>query len=81
MELLATVPIIGWAIELDVVESFDSANLQSYNSWNSVGFDLTNLTFRYPADKINSLSEEYHWRLGRFQALISWVIGLNHHHL
>ena len=60
----STLPIIGWAIELDNRDSFDSNNLRSFNSWNDIGFDLTNLTFSIPNGQNQlEVGEEYYWRV------------------
>ncbi|MEC7178665.1 MAG: DNRLRE domain-containing protein, partial [Candidatus Thermoplasmatota archaeon] len=60
----SSLPISGWALELDVVDSFDTLNLRSFTSWNNEGFDLTNLTFSIPAGQNQlTVGEQYHWRV------------------
>ena len=60
----SSLPVSGWALELDVVDSFDTLNLRSFTSWNDEGFDLTNLTFSIPAGQNQlTVGEQYHWRV------------------
>ena len=73
----SSLPISGWAIELDVSDSFDTNNLRSFTSWNDGGFDLTNLTFSIlPRQNQLTVGEQYHWRVrALYLMLINWVIG------
>ena len=49
--------IVGWALDIDKSSTFSSQDLQSYTSWNDVGFDLTNNEFELP----NDLDEGFQW--------------------
>ena len=51
----------GFVIDIDSNTSFDSADLLSYGSWTSSGFDLTNMTFQVPVDL--SVGETWYWRV------------------
>jgi hypothetical protein len=53
--------LAGWTIEIDTAETFDTANLQSYTSWNDAGFDTTNLTYT-PQTELNT-GTTWYWRV------------------
>jgi len=54
-------PVAGWAIDIDVSDTFSSPQLQSYNSWNDPGFDIVNSEFELS----NELDEgmKWYWRV------------------
>ena len=54
-------PLAGWTIEIDTADTFDSANLQSYTSWNDAGFDTTDLTYT-PQTELNT-GTTWYWRV------------------
>ncbi|MBT60982.1 MAG: hypothetical protein CMA63_05460 [Euryarchaeota archaeon] len=51
----------GWAIQLDLSETFDSTNLITKTSWNDPGFDAPNLTFTPTTDLDDGVT--WHWRV------------------
>jgi len=53
--------VSGFVIDIDSNVSFESADLLSYGSWTSSGFDLTNLTFQIPVDL--DLGTTWYWRV------------------
>ena len=60
----SSAPVNGWSLEVDTVDTFDTSNLRSFNSWNDAGFDIGNNTFSIPNSQNGlDLGEEYHWRV------------------
>jgi len=53
--------LAGWTVEIDTTNTFDSADLQSYTSWNDAGFDTTNLTYTPQSDL--TTGKTWHWRV------------------
>ena len=53
--------IIGWALEIDSASSFSSNELQTYTSWNDIGFDLSNTNFEIQNDL--DVGEQWFWRV------------------
>ena len=51
----------GFVVDIDSTTTFDSAELLSYGSWTSSGFDLTNMTFQVPVDL--STGKTWYWRV------------------
>ena len=51
----------GFVIDIDSNVSFESADLLSYGSWTSSGFDLTNMTFQVPVDL--DIATTWYWRV------------------
>ena len=50
MGLQPQMPIIGWALEIDSTDSFDSIDKRSVSSWNDPGFDVVEETLQSPLD-------------------------------
>ncbi|MDC0056064.1 DNRLRE domain-containing protein, partial [Deltaproteobacteria bacterium] len=53
--------VSAFAIDIDSNTSFESADLLSYGSWTSSGFDLTNMTFQIPVDLDTATT--WYWRV------------------
>jgi len=53
--------VVGWVLEIDSTDQFNSPNRQMASSWNDAGFDLQNLTFSLPNDL--DLGEKWFWRV------------------
>lgn len=59
--MTSNVTIGGWVVELDTLTSFDGPNLQTYASWNSIGFDMQNQTFSLNQDLADG--KVWNWRV------------------
>tara|TARA_B110000459_G_scaffold204073_1_gene264001 strand:+ start:2392 stop:11643 length:9252 start_codon:yes stop_codon:yes gene_type:complete len=53
--------VIGWALELDTSNSFSSNELQTFTSWNEVGFDLSQTSFEIQNDL--DTGKQWFWRV------------------
>ena len=55
------VPVIGWGLELDTSNQFDSPNKRSVSSWNDPGFDLANNQYELQSDL--QIAQKWFWRV------------------
>ena len=53
--------VIGWALEIDTSNSFSSNGLQTFTSWNDIGFDLSQTSFEIQNDL--DIGEQWFWRV------------------
>ena len=81
-------PIIGWALEIDSTDSFDSIDKRSVSSWNDPGFDVLggSYTLQSPLDngkkwywKVRGLSNTY--QLGDWSQNLLSCSDLNYHQI
>ena len=54
-------PIIGWAVEIDSTNTFDSIDKRSVESWNDPGFDV--LAGEYVLQDPLDIGKKWHWRV------------------
>ena len=59
--MASNITIAGWVVELDTISSFDGPDLQTFASWNSLGFDMQNQTFTTNQDLANG--KVWNWRV------------------
>ncbi|MGB0266092.1 MAG: DNRLRE domain-containing protein, partial [Candidatus Poseidoniaceae archaeon] len=54
-------PVIGWALEIDSTETFNSIDKRSISSWNDVGFDVNQCVYELqtPLD----VGKQWYWRV------------------
>ena len=54
-------PVIGWALEIDSTETFNSIDKRSIVSWNDIGFDVNQCVYELqtPLD----VGERWYWRV------------------
>ena len=57
----ANPPISGWAVEIDTDASFSSNDKISVESWNDVGFDVTNSTYQLQSSL--DIGKTWYWKV------------------
>jgi len=53
--------VSGFVVDIDSNTSFESADLLSYGSWSSSGFDVNNMTFQMPVNL--AVAKTWFWRV------------------
>ena len=54
-------PIVGWAIEIDSTNTFDSADKRAKSSWNDPGFDIAGC--KYELQDSLDIAKRWYWRV------------------
>ena len=55
------VPVVGWALEIDTSDQYNTPNKRSVESWNDPGFDLINNEYDLQSDL--QIAEKWYWRV------------------
>ena len=55
------VPVIGWGLEIDTSDQFNSPNKRSVTSWNDPGFDISNNQYDLQTDL--QIAQKWFWRV------------------
>ena len=55
------VQIVGWGLEIDTSEDFDTPNKRTVSSWNNPGFDVINNTYTLQSDL--QIGQQWFWRV------------------